>query len=252
VDAATQVVATYPSNQVSGAPVGVAVDSTGNLFVADDDGRDDTGNNLTFRIDAATHTVSTVAGGGSCGVGCNFAGDGGPATSAVLGNPSGVAVDSAGNLFITDNNRIRRVDAATKVITTIVGNGSRGFGGDGGPATSAELEEPTGVAVDSTGNLFIAEIPFTGGEGGRVREVISAKQDQTISFAPIPNRIFIPRDSFAISATASSGLPVTFTVGGGGSCTVSGSIAQITGVGSCTITASQAGDASFNPAPEVS
>ncbi len=87
-----------------------------------------------------------------------FSGDGGPATSAQLFNPTGVAVDAAGNLFIADfnNNRIRKVTPAG-VISTVAGNGSQGFSGDGGPATSAQLSGPESVAVDAAGNLFIAD-----------------------------------------------------------------------------------------------
>jgi len=112
-----------------------------------------------------------VAGNGTGG----FSGDGGPATAAKLAGPGGVAVDAAGNLFIVDsgNSRIRRVDAATQVITTVAGNGTYGFSGDGGPATAAELAFPTGIAVDRVGNLFIAD-PIN----NRIREVV-ASQDTT-------------------------------------------------------------------------
>src|SRR5438046_7163724 len=84
--------------------------------------------------------------------------------SALLAYPHGVTLDSAGNLFISDGNneRVRRVDGTTQVITTFVGDGYKsyyggGFGGDGGPATSAELNGPNGLAVVSAGNLFIAD-----------------------------------------------------------------------------------------------
>lgn len=99
--------------------------------------------------------ITTVAGDGTAG----FSGDGGPATSAQLDSPGCIAVDSAGNIFIADedNHRIRRVDANTGVITTVAGNGSSGFGGDGGTATSASLYYPRGVALDSNDNLYIAD-----------------------------------------------------------------------------------------------
>jgi RHS repeat-associated protein len=100
------------------------------------------------------HTITTVAGNGLYG----FSGDGGPAIAARLGNPIGVAVAPDGSLFIADftDNRIRRV-APDGIITTVAGNGSLGFSGDGGPATSAQLREPTDVAVGVDGSLFIAD-----------------------------------------------------------------------------------------------
>ena len=97
--------------------------------------------------------ITTVAGNGTWG----YSGDGGPATSAELNQPMGVAVDSAGNPYIADwgNNRIRKV--SNGVITTVAGNGMLGFSGDNGPATSAELQGLDGVAVDSAGNVYIAD-----------------------------------------------------------------------------------------------
>jgi uncharacterized protein (TIGR03437 family) len=102
---------------------------------------------------SAQRLISTVAGNGAVG----FSGDGGPATAAQLWLPSSVAVDASGNLYIADygNNRVREVTAG--VITTIAGNGTAGFSGDGGPATSASLYFPSGVAVDAAGNVYIAE-----------------------------------------------------------------------------------------------
>ena len=128
-------------------PYGVAVDSAGNLYIAD------TGNRRIRKIDS-TGTITTIAGTGEFG----FSGDGGPAVEAELRNPYGVAVDSAGNVYIADprNRRIRKVDS-TGTITTIAGTGEFGFGGDGGPAAAARLTFPYGVAVDSAGNLYIAD-----------------------------------------------------------------------------------------------
>jgi trimeric autotransporter adhesin len=127
-------------------PEGVAVDSAGNLYIAD------TGNSRIRRV--SNGVITTVAGNGCGSNGCGFSGDNGPATSAELTNAEGIAVDSAGNLYIADtyNQRIRRV--SNGVITTVAGNGARGFGGDNGPATSAGLSGPAGVAVDSAGNLY--------------------------------------------------------------------------------------------------
>ena len=137
-----------PATQVLlNLPYGVAVDGTGNLYIAD------TNSDRIRKVDS-TGTITTIAGTGERG----FSGDGGPATQASLNSPFGVAVDGAGNLYIADqyNNRIRRVDS-TGTITTIAGTEERGFGGDGGPATQAPLFLPTGVAVDVEGNLYIAD-----------------------------------------------------------------------------------------------
>jgi trimeric autotransporter adhesin len=133
---------------------GVAVDSLGNLYIAD---------NFNNRIRKVSNgVITTVAGNGSSG----FSGDNGPATSAQLSGPVGIALDSAGNLYIADsnNNRIRKV--SNGVITTVAGNGSPGFSGDNGPATSAQLRSPAGIALDSAGNLYIAD-----SNNNRIREV---------------------------------------------------------------------------------
>jgi uncharacterized protein (TIGR03437 family) len=126
-------------------PSSVAVDSAGNLYIADEN------NNRIRKVSGGI--VTTVAGGASAG----FSGDNGPATSATLSKPLGVAVDAAGNLYIADslNNRVRKV--SNGVITTVAGTGVIGFSGDNGPATSAELYLPWGLAVDSAGNLYIAD-----------------------------------------------------------------------------------------------
>jgi sugar lactone lactonase YvrE len=125
----------------------VTVDSAGNIFIAD------TTNERIRKVSVSNGTITTVAGNGNQG----SSGDGGPATSASLSVPYGMAADSAGNLYIadTDNSRIRKVSNGT--ITTVVGNGFQGFSGDGGPATSASLYLPTGVAADSAGNLYISD-----------------------------------------------------------------------------------------------
>ena len=131
-------------------PSGVALDGSGNLFISDG------GNQRVRRVDAATGVITTVAGNGTSD---DFSGDGGPATSVRLFSPEGVAADGSGNLFIADhdNQAVRRVDAATGIITTVAGTGTPGFTGDGGDATSASLSLPSGVAVDGSGNLFIAD-----------------------------------------------------------------------------------------------
>ncbi len=137
------------------SPSGVAVDGAGNVFVAD------TANQRVRRIDAATGVINTVAGGAAKSA-PGFGGDGGPGNRAQLSGPSGVAVDGAGNILIADtgNQRVRRIENATGVLTTIAGgaaDGAPGFGGDGGPATAAQLKGPAGVAVDGGGNVIIAD-----------------------------------------------------------------------------------------------
>jgi hypothetical protein len=124
---------------------GVAVDSAGNLYIAD------SGNNRVLKL--SDGVLTTVAGEGTYG----FGGDGGPATSAQLKNPAGLAVDSDDGLYIADsgNNRIRKV--LDGVITTVAGDGTRGFGGDNGLATSAQFDSLSSIAIDTLGNLFIAD-----------------------------------------------------------------------------------------------
>ena len=131
------------------SPQAVTADAAGNLYIAD------SANNRVRKVDAVTKNVSTVAGTGIGG----YSGDGGAATSARLDYPYAVAVDAAGNLYIADsnNNVVRRVDAATGVITTVAGDGSEGYGGDDGAATQAQLDTPSAVAVDAGGNLYIAD-----------------------------------------------------------------------------------------------
>ncbi|MCF6252838.1 MAG: hypothetical protein L3J75_16450, partial [Methylococcaceae bacterium] len=137
-----------PATAAQLRPDGLALDASGNLFIAD------SFNNVIRRVDATTGIISTVAGTGVFG----FSGDGGPATAAQLNGLNGIALDASGNLFIAEfNNRIRRVDAATGIITTIAGTGVRGFSGDGGLAIAAELNRPEGLALDASGNLFIAD-----------------------------------------------------------------------------------------------
>ena len=131
------------------APVGLAVDDSGNVLIAD------TSNHRIRRVAAGTGIITTVAGNGVSG----FSGDGGPGTSASLRNPHGLALDGSGNVLIADtvNNRIRRVAAGTGIITTVAGTGVGSFSGDGGAGTSASLRYPWGVTVDDIGNVLFAD-----------------------------------------------------------------------------------------------
>jgi len=129
------------------SPAGVAIDAAGNLYIADT-------NNNRIREVLSNSTIVTLAGNGTKG----YSGDGGNAADAQLASPNGVAVDTAGNLYIADmaNHRIRKV-AANGTISTTAGNGMRGYRGNNSPAATAELNFPGGVALDSAGNLYIAD-----------------------------------------------------------------------------------------------
>jgi streptogramin lyase len=174
-------------------PFGVALDATGNLYIADE------GNHRVRKVAAVTGIITTVAGNGSA----TFAGDGGAATSASL-DPFAVALDESGNLYIADvgNHRIRKVAATTGIVTTVAGDGSATFAGDGGAATSASLNSPYGVALDASGNLYIADL-----NNYRIRKVDAA--------------------SGIITTVAGNGIP---TYAGDGGAATSASLNSPTGV----------------------
>ena len=131
-------------------PYAVAVDSHNNVFISD------SGNSVVRKVDAATQKISTVAGTAFTS---GYSGDGGLATAASIGTSSGIAVDSSGNLYIGDDKHgvIRKVDAASQIISTYAGNGTLGHAGDGGLATAAELSGMTQIALDASQNLYICE-----------------------------------------------------------------------------------------------
>ena len=134
-----------------GGPFGVVVGPEGALYVCE------TTSHVIRRIDPQTQKVSTVAGtGGKSG----YAGDSGPATQALLHEPYEVRFDQDGHMFFVEmrGEVVRRVDARTGIITTVAGNGTAGFSGDGGPATQAQLKQPHSIALDNAGHLYICDI----------------------------------------------------------------------------------------------
>jgi streptogramin lyase len=141
-------------------PLGLAADPSGNIFYID-------GNDYQVRMINTSGIVKTIAGTGCCG---GYTGDNGPGTAAQLNNPTQIAVDNSGNVYIADkvNAVIRKVNSSG-IITTFAGNGGIGYSGDGGPATDAKLWGPTGVATDASGNVYIAD-----NASNRIRKVTAA------------------------------------------------------------------------------
>ncbi|MBI4401297.1 MAG: hypothetical protein HY581_06680 [Nitrospirae bacterium] len=139
-------------------PTAVAVDGRGNLYIAD------AMNHRVRKVDGETGFISTIAGTGQH----RFSGDGGPAVSAALNEPSALAVDGKDQLYIADqsNNRVRKVDLATGIITTVAGTGEAAYTGDGMPACEAGLAGPSGLAWGPDGALYIADT-----FNGRIRRV---------------------------------------------------------------------------------
>ncbi|MEO6726172.1 MAG: BACON domain-containing carbohydrate-binding protein, partial [Blastocatellia bacterium] len=177
-------------------PWQIAFDGAGNLYIGDYD-------NHAIRKVASNGVITTIA--GTPGM-PGFSGDGGLAASALLANPLGMAFDGAGNLYFADsgNNRIRKVTAADGKISTIAGNGSAAYGGDGGPATDASLNFPYGVALDKDGNIYFADFG-----NSRVRKITLA--DSKIStVAGNGNATFNGDDKPATEASLNSPLNVTF------------------------------------------
>ncbi len=206
------------------SPWAVAVDVAGSVYVAD------AGNHRIRRI-SADGTITTVAGTGAEG----FSGDGGPARGAQLDWPRGVALDAAGNLYITDtyNYRVRKV-ATTGIIATLAGTGYAGYSGDGGPPANAQLNQPQGVAVDATGRIYVAD---TSNNAVRVllpagnQPVFTVQATHSGDFAfgqsgasytvTVTNAIFAGASSGPVTLTAqiASGLTLVGASGNGWTCT---------------------------------
>jgi uncharacterized protein (TIGR03437 family) len=215
-------------NTAFNSPAGVAVDKAGNVFISDTA-------NYRIREISLSGIVATVAGSGVQGYG----GDGGPAVEAKLNLvrsgypfvtiPSGVAVDQAGNIYFADtlNYRVRKVTASTGIITTIAGTGTSGYSGDYGPATSAQLTYPLGIAVDAAGKVFVAD-------GLRVRVLTPSTATgctysvSSKSFSPSTSggNLTVNVQTTAYCSWAVSGLPSWMAISGG---------ANGTGPGSATI-----------------
>jgi sugar lactone lactonase YvrE len=174
-------------------PWGIAADAFGNLFIAE---------SPSCRIRKVTPDgiIRTIAGNGTCG----YSGDSGPALSATLGEPFGVAVDAAGNVFIPDisTDRIRMISAASGNITTIAGTGWAGYDGDGGPATQARLYGPEGLALDPAGKIYVAD---TANNTIRLLQPVKPGTALSISTATLPSAM--AGTPYAQNVSASGGTP---------------------------------------------
>lgn len=174
-------------------PFRIAVDSAGNTYIADFD------NSVIRKVAAATGTITTIAGTGTAG----YSGDNGLASSAQIDRPSALAVNTAGDLFFFDlgNNVLRKIDASTSVITTVAGNGTRGYSGDRGLALNAELGRSYGIAVDNSGNIYMADV-----DNNRIRKLSVGQSACTYTVAPLASEVSASGGNvtLAITATASS------------------------------------------------
>ena len=206
------------ANQLAN-PKGVAVDTSGNIYIAD------TNNQRIQKWAPGATTGTTVAGGNEYGSNANQ-----------LKYPNGVAVDTNGNIYIADssNNRIQKWEPGATEGTTVAG-------GNGAGSAANQLASPRGVAVDANGNIYIADF-----YNNRVQKW--AYLSQSVTFAALNDRASTA-PAFAVSATASTGLPVTFSSTTESVCTVTGTVVFLTGAaGECTIRATQAGSDFYAPA----
>ena len=242
-------------------PTAVAVSGASNVYGASAVYIADEGNDLVrkFSVNLSNGlfenygSISTVAGGGSaeCLGEANLLGDGGPAASATLCGPQGVAVDASGNLYIADtgDERIRMVNPSNQFITTVAGTGGVDFSGDGGLAINADLYDPYGLAVDTRGNIYIAD-----SLNGRIR-IVGVAPTVTVSCSPNPitygGANSVCTVSVGSGATGTVSLAyngtawTTLTLNSSGTATATWS--STTGVGTYTIAAAYSGDAIHSP-----
>ena len=216
-------------------PNDLYVDSAGNIYI------DDLGDNRIRKVTASTGYISTVAGGGSspstCSGSTDSIGDGCAATGAELNQPYGVVVDSAGNIYIGDNlsYRVRMVNAGTGIISTIAGTGVQSYSGDNGPAISAQLGTPNGMALDNSGNLYFAD-----SNNNRIRKVTlnPAFPTTALGSSAAAQNVFLETTSAetltSFTAAQSQGSKQEYTVGTVTGCTVNGSTSNPSGT-VCTV-----------------
>ena len=219
-------------NALLSFPGGIAL-SAGKLFIADKT------NHRVRRVDLSTGIIATVAGGGF------LQADNVLALSTDLGFPTGLTVDSNGNLVIVSEGlgKVRMFDKNTNLMTTLAGTVG-GYSGDNGPAQLARLLYTSSAAFDSNGNLYISD---TG--NNRIRKV-AARLNQTLTFNSLSAKTFgdVP---FNLSATSTSGLPITYTSSSVSVATILENKVTIVGAGIINITARQAGNLDYNPAAEI-
>lgn len=171
-------------------PFRIAVDASGNAYIADFD------NSVIRKVTAATGVITTIAGTGTAG----YSGDNGLASSAQIDRPSALAVNTAGDLFFFDlgNNVLRKVAASTGIITTVAGNGTRGYSGDQGLALSAELGRSYGIAVDNSGNIYLADV-----DNNVIRKLSTADSACTYTVTPLASALSASGGSVTLTITAS-------------------------------------------------
>jgi ELWxxDGT repeat protein len=257
IDLSTGIITTIANLQT---PLGIQVDSNGNLIVV---------NNQVWKIERNTNTITLLA-----GIGQGFSGDNGPAQSATLLYPSAIALDSHGNVYLSDtgNNRIRKVNIEDQFTITsftpstgISGSTNVTITGTNFSTTSSNNTvkfnsinavivgnpTPTSIVVTVPSSATTGKITVeVGGQTATSSADFTVLLSQNITFNPLPSKTF-GDPSFSLTATSSSGLPVTYTSSDPAVASVSGNTVTILKTGSVTITAGQSGDDNFNAAPTV-